>query len=88
MVSLKVVHPLRIYQNKKFHGPTLIGASFTSTSKVLTSAILERLQLRHYKLWRRGHLQWHDLSKEFNKNLPFGSEAIGAKGTQTKWKSH
>jgi hypothetical protein len=34
VVSLKVVHSLKISQNTKFHGPTLTGASFTSTSKV------------------------------------------------------
>jgi hypothetical protein len=34
MVLLKVVHPLKIYQYKKFHGPTLSGASFASTSDV------------------------------------------------------
>jgi hypothetical protein len=34
MVELKVVHPLRIYQCTKFHGPTLTGASFASTSDV------------------------------------------------------
>jgi hypothetical protein len=34
LVILKVVHPLKIYQYTKFHGPTLIGASFASTSKV------------------------------------------------------
>jgi uncharacterized Zn-finger protein len=28
MVSLKVVHPLKVYQYTKFHGPTLTGASF------------------------------------------------------------
>jgi hypothetical protein len=33
-VSLKVVHPLKICHNTKFHGPTLTGDSFTSTSKV------------------------------------------------------
>jgi hypothetical protein len=33
-VSLKVVHPLKIYQTTKFHDPTLTGASFISTSKV------------------------------------------------------
>jgi hypothetical protein len=27
---LKVVHPLKIYQYTKFHGPTLTGASFAS----------------------------------------------------------
>jgi hypothetical protein len=36
MVLLKVVHPL-----KKFHGPTLTGASFASTSEFWTPAILE-----------------------------------------------
>jgi hypothetical protein len=40
MVLLKVVHPLKIYQYTKCHGPTLIGASFASTSEVWTSAIL------------------------------------------------
>jgi hypothetical protein len=39
MVSLKVVHPLKIYQYTKFHVPTLIGASFVSISEVWKSAI-------------------------------------------------
>jgi hypothetical protein len=34
IVLLKVVHPLKIYQYTKFHGPTLTGASFASTSEV------------------------------------------------------
>jgi hypothetical protein len=34
MAELKVVHPLKIYQYTKFHGPTLTGASFASTSDV------------------------------------------------------
>jgi hypothetical protein len=34
VVSFKVVYPLKIYQNTKFHGTVLTGASFTSTSKV------------------------------------------------------
>jgi hypothetical protein len=34
MILLKVVHPLTIYQFTKFHGPTMIGASFASTSEV------------------------------------------------------
>jgi hypothetical protein len=34
MVLLKVVHPLEIHQYTKFHGPTLTGASFASTSEV------------------------------------------------------
>jgi hypothetical protein len=31
---LKAVHPLKIYQYTKFHGPTLTGASFASNSEV------------------------------------------------------
>jgi hypothetical protein len=46
MVLLKVAHPLKIYQYTKLHGPTLTGASFASTSEVLTSAILEWLKVR------------------------------------------
>jgi hypothetical protein len=34
MVKLKVVYPLKIYQCIKFHGPTLTGANFASTSEV------------------------------------------------------
>jgi hypothetical protein len=34
MVFLKVLHPLKFYQYAKFHGPTLTGASFASTSEV------------------------------------------------------
>jgi hypothetical protein len=34
IVLLKVVHPLKIYQYTKFHGPTLTSASFASTSEV------------------------------------------------------
>jgi hypothetical protein len=46
MASLKVVHPLKIYQFSKFHGPMLTGASSASTSEVWTSAILEWLKVR------------------------------------------
>jgi hypothetical protein len=37
---------LKSYQYTKFHGPTLTGASFASTSEVWTSAILEWWKLR------------------------------------------
>jgi hypothetical protein len=46
MVLLKVVHPLKIYQYTKFHGPTLTESSFASTSDVWTPTILKRLKLR------------------------------------------
>jgi hypothetical protein len=46
MVLPKVVHRLKIYQYTKFHGPTLTGASFASTSEVWTSAILEWSKIR------------------------------------------
>jgi hypothetical protein len=59
IVSLKVILPLKGYQNIKFHGSTLTRASFASTSEVWTSAVLEWLQLQHKKLYSRGHLQWY-----------------------------
>jgi hypothetical protein len=40
VVLLIVVHPLNTYRNTKIHGPTLTGVSFTFTSEVLTSTIL------------------------------------------------
>jgi hypothetical protein len=46
MVSLKVVHRLKICQYTQFFGPTLTGAIVVPTSEVLlTSAILELLKL-------------------------------------------
>jgi hypothetical protein len=47
IILLKVVHHLKIYQYNTFHGPTLTGASFASTSEVWTSAILEWLKVRY-----------------------------------------
>jgi hypothetical protein len=35
MFILNVVLPVKSYQNRKFCGPTLIGASFASISEVL-----------------------------------------------------
>jgi len=51
VVLLKVVHPLKIYQNTKFHGPTLSGASFASPHK------FERPPF--WNGWHRRHLKWH-----------------------------
>jgi hypothetical protein len=41
IVSVKVVHPLKIYQHAQFHAPTLRGSSFASISEVSTTATLE-----------------------------------------------
>jgi hypothetical protein len=76
MVLLKVVHPLKMYQYTKFYAPTLTGASFVSTLEVRTSAILEWLKIRDYKIRRRSHLKLYDLLTEFHKNLPIGSKVI------------
>jgi hypothetical protein len=43
---LKVVYPLKIYENTKLHGPTLTSTCFSCTSELRISAILELLQLR------------------------------------------
>jgi hypothetical protein len=83
MVLLKVAHPLKIYQYTKFHGPTLTGASFASTSEVWTSAIFEWLKVRDEKVRRRGYFQRHDLLTKFHKNLPIGSKVIRGTHRQT-----
>jgi hypothetical protein len=46
MVSIKVVHLLKIYQHAKLCDPTFTGASFASTSEVSMSAILEWLKVQ------------------------------------------
>jgi hypothetical protein len=43
---------------------------FASTSEVWTSAILEWLKQRDFKLRCRGHLQWHEQPAKFKENLP------------------
>jgi hypothetical protein len=77
----KLLILLRSIKIQKCHGPTLTGASFTSISKVLMSAVLERLQLRQ----RRDHFQWHEFSTEFHRNLPMVNKLIGGTATQTGW---
>jgi hypothetical protein len=82
---------LKVYQYTKFHGPTLTGAGFASTSEDWTSAILEWLEIQDWKVRRRGCLQWHDLPTEFHKNLPICSKVIGTHRQtdgQTDWWSH
>jgi hypothetical protein len=44
-VSLKVVNISKIYQYSKYHGPTPTGASFAYSSEVLTSVVLEWLEV-------------------------------------------
>jgi hypothetical protein len=59
MLLLKVVHPLTTYKHKKFHGTTLTGASFASTSDVLTSAMVE--YSRRYGIKKYGaHVTFND----------------------------
>jgi hypothetical protein len=71
MALFNFIHPLKIYSQTKFHDRTLTGASIASTSEVLTPAILEWLKLRDWKVWRRGHSQWHNLPTEFHKIFLF-----------------
>jgi hypothetical protein len=47
IVLLKVNYPLKICHHTQFHGSTLTGASFATTSEVRTVAILEWLKLRY-----------------------------------------
>jgi hypothetical protein len=73
-VLLKVVHPLKVYHNTKFHGATLSGAIFVLPQNFELSCHFGMVADTSPKLWRRGHLQWHDLITEFHKNLPIRSE--------------
>jgi hypothetical protein len=52
--------------------------------KVWMSAILEWLNLRDWKFWRRGHLQWHDLPTEFHKHEPNGSKIDKGRHTDSQ----
>jgi hypothetical protein len=60
----------------KFHGPSISGVIFASTSEVYTSIIMELLKLCDYTVWHRGHVRWHDLLAEFHINLPIISKVI------------
>jgi hypothetical protein len=64
------------YWNTKFHGPTLTGISFVSTTEVIMPYILEQLKLQDQEVWCQGQLQWHDLHAKFNENLPTVSKVI------------
>jgi hypothetical protein len=52
----------------------LTDSSFSTTSEVWTSAILEWLKLR-----RRDHDQWHDRNDEFHENLPIDTKVTSGK---------
>jgi hypothetical protein len=57
MVSLKVVHPLKIYQHTKFHGPTLTDASFHPPQKFESPSF--------WNAWRYG-IKMHGVEVIFN----------------------
>jgi hypothetical protein len=73
VVSLNVVHSLKIYHNTKFHGPTLTGQILHPPQKFecppFWNGYSYSIKLRH-----RGHIQWYDIPTEFHKNLPIASE--------------
>jgi hypothetical protein len=64
----KIAYFSKIYCHTSFQDPILSSASVTS--------LLQCLKVRDLNVWRRGHLQWHDLRIEFRKNLPIGSKVI------------
>jgi hypothetical protein len=53
--------------------------------------LLRSLNVSHFgtvaatalKLWRRRHIQWHELPTEFHKSLPLSSEVVRGKGRHT-----
>jgi len=47
MVLLKVVRPLKIYQQTQFEGLMSTGASFESTSEVRHFGIVKATRLKH-----------------------------------------
>jgi len=61
IVSLEVVHPLKIYQHTKYHGPTLNGKNFASPQKFERPPVWNDYSTE-LNIWFRGHLQWHVLS--------------------------
>jgi hypothetical protein len=56
MALLKVVHPLKIYQNTEFHGPTFSGGSLHSPQKSERPPFA-MLAATALKLWCLGLLQ-------------------------------
>jgi hypothetical protein len=59
MVLLKVAHPLKIYQYTKFHGPTLTGADFASTSEA-------SLNVRHFGMVEKYGIKKYGVAVTFN----------------------
>jgi hypothetical protein len=61
MVSLKVVHALKVYQHAKYHGPTFSGASFFIH--------LRNMNFHHFGMVEATglcHLQWNDIHTAFH----------------------
>jgi hypothetical protein len=55
------------------HGSTLTGASFASPQKFERPPTCNDLSYG-IKIWRRSHLQWHDVCPEFQEKLPVASK--------------
>jgi hypothetical protein len=52
MILLEVVFPLKLYQNTKFHGPTLTGVGFAPPQKIgmVSVKALEMIMSRSYSM--------------------------------------
>jgi hypothetical protein len=74
VILLKLVYPLKIYHSTRFHGHTFIY--ILHSPQKFERRHFEMVTVMVLKLWPRGHLQWHALLTEFNKNLLIGSNFI------------
>jgi hypothetical protein len=79
-VLLRVVHPLKIYQNTQFRGPKL---KFYINLKSFNVRHFGMVAATSLNIMASSHLQWNDLPTEFHKNLPIDSEVDRRTDRQT-----